>query len=38
MLEKCGYIREELIWQGRMVNMWCDYYIYGMFASDRLKS
>jgi len=34
MLEKCGYIREGLIRQGKMVNTWCDYYIYGMLASD----
>jgi len=29
MLEKCGYTREGLIRQGKMVNTWCDYYIYG---------
>ncbi len=34
MLEKCGYTREGLIRQGKMVNTWCDYYIYGMLASD----
>lgn len=34
MLEKCGYTREGLIRQGRMVNTWCDYYIYGMLAAD----
>ena len=34
MLEKCGYTREGLIRQGKMVNTWCDYYIYGMIASD----
>lgn len=30
MLEKCGYVREGLIRQGKMVNTWCDYYIYGI--------
>ena len=34
ILEKCGYIREGLIRQGKMVNTWCDYYIYGILASD----
>lgn len=34
MLEKCGYRREGLIRQGKMVNTWCDYYIYGMLVSD----
>lgn len=34
MLEKCGYKREGLIRQGRMVNTWCDYYIYGILDSD----
>ena len=37
MLEKCGYIREGLIRQGRMVNTWCDYYIYGILKSDSEK-
>lgn len=34
MLEKCGYRREGLIRQGKMVNTWCDYYIYGILSSD----
>lgn len=34
MLEKCGYRREGLIRQGKMVQTWCDYYIYGMLSSD----
>lgn len=34
ILEKCGYVREGLIRQGKMVNTWCDYYIYGILASD----
>ena len=37
MLEKCGYIREGRIRQGKMVNTWCDYYIYGILASDLRK-
>ena len=34
MLEKCGYIREGLIRQGKMVNIWCDHYIYAILSSD----
>ena len=34
MLEKCGYTKEGLIRQGKMVNTWCDYYTYGILASD----
>ena len=37
MLEKCGYTREGLIRQGKMVNTWCDYYIYGILVSDYSK-
>ena len=35
MLEKCGYTREGLIRQGKMVNAWCDCYIYGILSSDE---
>jgi len=35
ILEKCGYTREGLIRQGKMVNTWCDYYIYGILSTDR---
>ena len=35
MLEKCGYTREGLVRQGKMVNTWCDYYIYGILSSDE---
>ena len=34
MLEKCGYKREGLIRQGKMVSVWCDHYIYGILDSD----
>ena len=34
MFEKCGYLKEGLIRQGKMVNTWCDYYIYGILDSD----
>lgn len=34
MLEKCGFTREGLIRQGKMVSTWCDYYIYGLLSTD----
>ena len=34
MLEKCGYKQEGLIRQGKMVNTWCDYFIYGKLVTD----
>ena len=34
MLEKCGFQREGLIRQGKMVSTWCDYYIYGILSGD----
>lgn len=37
MLEKCGYIKEGVIRQGRMINTWCDYCIYGILASDMTE-
>ena len=37
ILEKCGYAREGLIRQGKMVNTWCDYYIYGILSTDFAK-
>lgn len=36
MLEKCGYRREGMVRQGKMVNTWCDYYIYGILSTDNL--
>lgn len=37
VLEKSGFFREGLIRQGKMVSTWCDYYLYGILASDRNK-
>lgn len=37
ILDKCGYKREGLIRQGKMVNTWCDYYIYGLLKEDFIK-
>lgn len=36
MLEKCGYTQEGCIRQGKMVNIWCDYYIYAILAADMI--
>lgn len=37
ILEKCGFTREGLIRQGKMVNTWCDYYIFGILKADKCK-
>jgi len=34
VLEKCGFKREGMIRQGKMVNTWCDYYLYGLLRED----
>lgn len=34
VLEKCGFTREGLIRQGKMVSTWCDYYLYGILKED----
>ena len=34
MLEKCGFVREGMVRQGKMVNTWCDHYLYGLLRSD----
>ena len=34
MLEACGYRREGMIRQGKLVSTWCDYYIYGILSKD----
>ena len=38
ILEKCGYTKEGMIRQGKMVNTWCDYYIYGILRTDMTES
>ena len=37
MLEKCGFTREGKIRQGKMVSMWCDFYLYGLLKSDIIR-
>mgnify|MGYP002515260086 CR=1 FL=1 len=34
VLEKCGFIREGTVRQGKMVSVYCDYHIYGLLKSD----
>lgn len=34
VLEKCGFTREGMIRQGKMVSTYCDYYIYGILNTD----
>ncbi|MBP1590264.1 MAG: GNAT family N-acetyltransferase [Kiritimatiellae bacterium] len=38
LLERCGFIREGRIRQGKMVSTWCDYYLYGLLRSDIKRS
>ncbi|MBQ9718328.1 MAG: GNAT family N-acetyltransferase [Clostridia bacterium] len=38
VLEKCGFIREGFIRQGKMSLTFCDYYIYGMLREDFQKN
>lgn len=33
-MEKAGFQREGRIRQGKMVNAYCDYYLYGILKSD----
>lgn len=33
MLEKCGFQQEGLIHEGKMVNTWCDYYLYAILKN-----
>ena len=34
VLERCGFIKEGTIRQGKMVSVYCDYNIYGMLRND----
>lgn len=36
-LEKAGFKREGLVRDGKMVNVYCDYYLYGMIKSDYIE-
>lgn len=36
VMEKCGFTREGLIRQGKMVSTYCDYYIYGILRRDMI--
>ena len=38
MLEKCGFLREGRIRQGKMVSVWCDYFLYGILKEDWTPS
>ena len=34
VLEKCGFIREGTVRQGKMVSTYCDYHTYGLLKTD----
>lgn len=37
ILEKVGFRREGHIRDGKMVNTYCDYYLYGMTKTDYIE-
>ena len=37
-LEKVGFQKEGHIREGKMVNTYCDYYLYGILKSDYVSS
>ena len=37
VLERCGFIKEGTIRQGKMVSVYCDYNIYGMLREDYVN-
>ncbi|MBE5801023.1 MAG: GNAT family N-acetyltransferase [Clostridiales bacterium] len=34
VLEKCGFVKEGIVRQGKMVSVYCDYAIYGLLRED----
>ena len=36
-MEKAGFQREGLIREGKMVNTYCDYHLYGMTKTDYIE-
>ena len=34
VLEKCGFIHEGTVRQGKMVSVYCDYHLWGLLRSD----
>lgn len=34
VLEKCGFLREDTVRQGKMVSLYCDYHTCGLLRSD----
>ena len=37
VMEKCGFIKEGTVRQGKMVSVYCDYNIYGMLREDYMS-
>ena len=37
VMEKCGFVKEGTIRQGKMVSVYCDYNIYGLLREDYMK-
>ena len=34
VMEKCGFVKEGTVRQGKMVSVYCNYNIYGMLRDD----
>ncbi|MBQ3485395.1 MAG: GNAT family N-acetyltransferase [Clostridia bacterium] len=37
VLEKCGFLREDTVRQGKMVSLYCDYHTCGLLRSDCVQ-
>ena len=37
VMEKCGFIKEGTVRQGKMVSVYCDYNIYGLLREDYMS-
>lgn len=37
VLEKCGFLREDIVRQGKKMSVSCDHHIYGLLQTDRGK-
>lgn len=38
VIEKCGFTKEGTVRHGKMIDVYCDYNIYGLLREDRINS
>ena len=36
VMEKCGFIKEGTVRRGKIVSVYCDYNIYGIYLTDAM--